>query len=77
MLIASFVFYFIPVLLFWIMFCRFDPLFETLVGFPAFLFYTPTYLILLNVYSLCKMDDMSWGTKGLDVDSDDTSTLAR
>ena len=35
-------------------------------GFLSFLFYTPTYLILLNTYSLCKIDDISWGTKGLD-----------
>lgn len=32
----------------------------------AFFFYTPTYLILLNTYALCRIDDISWGTKGLD-----------
>jgi chitin synthase len=77
MLIASFVLYFVPVFIFWLMFCRFDPFCEVMLGFPAFLFYTPTYLIILNIYSLCKMDDMSWGTKGLEAESGDANTLAK
>lgn len=28
----------------------------------------PTYLILLNTYAICRIDDISWGTKGLDAD---------
>ena len=48
-----------------------------MIGFAAFLFYTPTYLIILNIYSLCKIDDMSWGTKGLDADADGTNDLAK
>ena len=35
----------------------------------SFLFYSPTYLLLLNVYALCRIDDISWGTKGLDASS--------
>jgi chitin synthase len=45
------------------------------MGAISFSFYTPTYLIILNVYALCRMDDLSWGTKGLDAGSggrDDT-----
>ena len=32
----------------------------------SFIFYTPTYFIILTFYALCRMDDISWGTKGLD-----------
>lgn len=38
-----------------------DILFSTL----SFLFYSPTYLNILNIYAICRMDDISWGTKGL------------
>ena len=30
------------------------------------MFYGPTYLNILNIYSICRIDDISWGTKGLD-----------
>lgn len=30
------------------------------------MFYGPTYLNILNIYALCRIDDISWGTKGLD-----------
>jgi chitin synthase len=36
------------------------------MGAFSFLFYGPTYLNILNIYSLCRIDDISWGTKGLD-----------
>lgn len=35
-------------------------------GTFAFIFYTPTYLNILNTFALCRIDDISWGTKGLD-----------
>lgn len=35
----------------------------------SFLFYGPTYMNILNIYALCRMDDISWGTKGLDASS--------
>lgn len=41
----------------------------------SFLFYTPTYLNILNIYSLCKMDDISWGTKGLDAKPTQSASL--
>ena len=35
----------------------------------SFLFFSPTYLNILNVYALCRMDDISWGTKGLNAET--------
>lgn len=32
------------------------------------MFFSPTYLNILNIYALCRMDDISWGTKGLNND---------
>ena len=46
-----------------------------LLGAFSFLFYTPTYLNILNIYSLCRIDDISWGTKGLDSGSDKNANL--
>ena len=34
----------------------------------SYLFYVPTYLHVLIIYSFCRIDDLSWGTKGLDDD---------
>lgn len=39
------------------------------MGSFSFLFYGPTYLNILNIYSLCRVDDISWGTKGLEAGS--------
>ena len=33
---------------------------------PAFIFYSPSYIHLFVIYSFCRIDDLSWGTKGLD-----------
>ena len=46
-----------------------------MIGYLSFLFYTPTYLNILNVYSLCRIDDISWGTKGLDSGSGKNANL--
>ncbi len=35
-------------------------------SFPHFLFYSPTYVLLMNLVSFCRIDDLSWGVKGLD-----------
>jgi hypothetical protein len=43
-------------------------------GAISFAFYTPTYLIILNIYALCRMDDLSWGTKGLDAGTNNKDT---
>lgn len=31
-----------------------------------YLFYAPTYLHILVIYAFSRIDDLSWGTKGLD-----------
>lgn len=45
------------------------------MGAFSFLFYGPTYLNILNIYSLCRIDDISWGTKGLDSGSNKNAGL--
>ena len=76
MLVGSVVINFIPLIAYWIIFCKVQPLCQVLLGYLSFLFYTPTYLIVLNIYSLCKIDDISWGTKGLDSTSSTVKGLA-
>lgn len=76
MLIGSVAIYFVPLILYWCFFFRVQPLCEVLLGYLSFLFYTPTYLNILNIYSLCKIDDISWGTKGLDSSASGSSGLA-
>lgn len=58
--------YVLPVFVYGLFFCKFSFACEVLFSVFAFFFYTPTYLILLNTYALCRIDDISWGTKGLD-----------
>jgi chitin synthase len=68
--------YGLPLLLYSICFCNIRVIFEVIAGSLSFAFYTPTYLIILSIYALCRMDDLSWGTKGLDAGSDkDNSVL--
>ena len=57
--------YAVPLLLYSVIFGRFRLIVEVLAGAISFAFYTPTYLIILNIYALCRMDDLSWGTKGI------------
>lgn len=66
MVIAVLLLYFVPLLNYWIFFCRFKYLLDILLGVFSFIFYTPTYLIILPTFALCRIDDISWGTKGLD-----------
>jgi len=58
-----------------ILFKKFNILGEIIVGAFSFLFYSPTYLNILNIYSLCRIDDISWGTKGLDTGSSKNDKL--
>jgi chitin synthase len=41
---------------------------EMLTSVASYLFYAPTYVNILQVFSFCRIDDLSWGTKGLDTD---------
>jgi chitin synthase len=52
-----------------LLFGKFHILTEVISGAFSMLFYGPTYLNILYMYSLCRIDDISWGTKGLDTDS--------
>lgn len=58
--------YVIPILVYVVLFKKANILCEIIMGAFSFLFYGPTYLNILNIYSLCRIDDISWGTKGLD-----------
>lgn len=42
--------------------------FEMLVSLISYIFYTPTYIHILMIFSFSRIDDLSWGTKGLDDD---------
>ena len=61
--------YTIPIFFFSLFFCRLSFAFEVLCGAISFLYYTPTYLNILSTFALCRIDDISWGTKGLDASS--------
>lgn len=37
---------------------------------PHYIFYSPTYIHLLVIYAFCRIDDLSWGTKGLAEEGD-------
>ena len=65
-LVGSTVIYIVPILAYMFMFRKPNILWEIILGAFSFLFYGPTYLNILNIYSLCRIDDISWGTKGLD-----------
>lgn len=65
-IITSMLLYVLPIALYGLFFLRLKYLWEILTGTLSFLFYAPSYLNLLNVYAICRIDDISWGTKGLD-----------
>lgn len=74
-LVGSLTIYIIPISLYSLLFQGTGIVCEILIGSLSFLFYTPTYLNILNIYSLCRIDDISWGTKGLDSTSSKNSNL--
>jgi chitin synthase len=57
--------YVIPVVIF-LSFGRIDYVVDILFSVVSFLFFSPTYHNILNIYALCRIDDISWGTKGID-----------
>lgn len=65
-IVSSMAFYVIPLILYGIFFFRLKYFWEIITGTFSFIFYSPSYLNLLNIYALCRIDDISWGTKGLD-----------
>lgn len=42
---------------------------ELISSLPSYVFYSPSYINLLVIYAFCRIDDLSWGTKGLAGDS--------
>ena len=69
LIIGIFGLYIIPILVSLLAFRRFDFVADILLSTPSFIFYSPTYLLILNIYALCRIDDISWGTKGLDAEA--------
>ena len=74
-LLASIMVYGVPIIFYICLFGNGHIMCEVFLGAISFLFYTPTYLNILNIYSLCRIDDISWGTKGLDSGSDKNAHL--
>jgi len=65
LLVSSIVIYIVPISVYILLFKNCHILCEIVLGSISFLFYSPTYLNILSVYSLCRIDDISWGTKGI------------
>jgi cellulose synthase/poly-beta-1,6-N-acetylglucosamine synthase-like glycosyltransferase len=38
---------------------------ELIASLKDYLAYAPTYIHLLIIYAFCRIDDLSWGTKGV------------
>lgn len=56
----------IPALTYSILYKQFRVLKEIVFSYFSFVFFLPTYIQMLNIYAICRIDDFSWGTKGLD-----------
>lgn len=41
---------------------------DMITSLPSYIFYVPSYINILLLYSFCRIDDLSWGTKGLEDD---------
>jgi len=67
--------YIIPISIYSIFFCKCEFVGDVLFGTISFIFYTPTYLNILNTFALCRIDDISWGTKGLDTEDNKNKDL--
>ena len=58
--------YAIPIMVNLLLFCKGDVIIDIIFSAFSFMFFGSTYLNILNIYALCRIDDISWGTKGLD-----------
>ena len=67
--------YIVPISIYSLFYCKCSFLFDVIFGTFSFIFYTPTYMNILNTFALCRIDDISWGTKGLDA-AEDTKNLS-
>jgi chitin synthase len=64
-MVGVFGIYIVPLLTYAFLFRSMRPLVEAIKNALSFIFYNPTYFIILSFYALCRIDDISWGTKGL------------
>lgn len=51
--------------------------YEIISSLLSYFFYMPVYINLFFIYSFCRIDDLSWGTKGLDTESKATQSAIR
>jgi hypothetical protein len=42
---------------------------EMITSLLSYLYYAPTYINILQIFAFSRIDDLSWGTKGLDMDA--------
>lgn len=47
---------------------NFRTFYDIVTCLPSFFFYMPSYINLFFVYAFCRIDDLSWGTKGLETE---------
>ena len=52
------------------MFIDFKLVFELAINSIHYIYFMPTYTLLFITYSFCRIDDLTWGTKGLTTDSE-------
>ena len=48
--------------------CSFRKTIELITSLMSYIFFSPTYVNILQIFAFCRIDDLSWGTKGLDKD---------
>ena len=63
MVVASFSLNAVPVLF------NLDRVFEILGSLPHYIYFSPLYIHTLLIFAFCRIDDLSWGTKGLEAGS--------
>jgi cellulose synthase/poly-beta-1,6-N-acetylglucosamine synthase-like glycosyltransferase len=52
---------YLPAVVYTFFFGKFGILWEVVVGSPSYLFYLPTYVCILPIYSKCRLDDVPTG----------------
>lgn len=55
--------------------CSFRKYVEMITSLLSYLYYSPTYINILQIFAFARIDDLSWGTKGLDMA--DTDSIER
>lgn len=63
-LIACFL---VPMLIYMFFYCKAKIFCDVALGSLSYIFYWPTYINILNIYSLCKIDELSWGVSGFNL----------